>query len=60
MHTFWPDRTAWCTATWTVVDGATEEDAFEAKVKRFGDAQFIHHLPLDQQEEIIRAEVRRG
>jgi hypothetical protein len=39
----------WCTATWTRLDGDTEADAIANKIGRYGDAQFVHQLPAEQQ-----------
>lgn len=54
MHTFYSDREPWCTAMWAPVSGDTEEAALAAKRERYGDAQFIHHLPLGGQAEVHR------
>ncbi len=50
MHTFVPSTEhpdgAWCTAEWMPLDGGTEDAALTDKQTRYGDAQFIHHLPF--------------
>lgn len=47
LHRF--TREPWCTATWVRLNGTTEDEALAAKRARFGDAQFLRHLPLEQQ-----------
>ncbi|MER5277748.1 hypothetical protein ABT025_18595 [Streptomyces sp. NPDC002809] len=54
LHRFDP-RNPWCTATWIAFTAATEEDALAAKKQAYGDAQFLHHLPAEQQLEVIEA-----
>ncbi len=53
LHTFsptseYPDG-AWCTALWSRLKGDHEKAALADKKARYGDAQFLHHLPLDVQ-----------
>ncbi|NED75339.1 hypothetical protein G3I51_24050 [Streptomyces sp. SID9944] len=43
----------WCTATWARLSGATEAEALADKQARYGDAQFLHHLPGEQQLSLI-------
>lgn len=53
LHTFHPSAGdplgAWCGALWTRLNGTDEEAAVADKQARYGDAQFIDHLPLDEQ-----------
>lgn len=56
MHTFWPDREPWCTALWVRVAGITEDEAEAAKRERFGDARFMHDLPVEEQVVIHKRE----
>jgi hypothetical protein len=44
---------AWCTATWTPLTGTSEAEALADKHNRYGDAQFLDQLPLEQQYELI-------
>ncbi|MGX1129929.1 hypothetical protein RKD49_002119 [Streptomyces glaucescens] len=53
LHHFAPGDEPWCTATWTRLDGATEHDALADKQARYGEAQFIHQLPDEQQLQLI-------
>ncbi|MFJ8690199.1 hypothetical protein [Micromonospora wenchangensis] len=59
MHTFVPSAEypdgAWCTAEWMPLDGDTEVAALADKHARYGDAQFIHHLPFEAQVQISEA-----
>lgn len=58
MHVFAPSAEypdgAWCTAAWVRLTGDTTEAAEADKVARFGDAHFVHQLPLDMQAAVIR------
>ncbi|MFF4417052.1 hypothetical protein ACFYY8_31410 [Streptosporangium sp. NPDC001559] len=65
LHRFTPSREypdgAWCTAHWSRLAGATEEEALADKANRFGDAQFIDQLPLEVQVEVAdETRPRRG
>lgn len=53
MHRFDP-ADPWCTATWVWLASRDEADALADKAARYGDAQFLHHLPADQQLAIIQ------
>ncbi|MFD7341526.1 hypothetical protein ACFV98_36965 [Streptomyces violascens] len=44
----------WCTATWALLPGATEEDALVAKTQLYGEATFLDQLPGDQHLALIR------
>lgn len=52
LHAFDPD-TPWCTARWAWLDGDNETLAIMDKRLRYGDAQFLHELPNEQQLVII-------
>lgn len=54
LHRFTSGDEPWCTATWTRLTGATEDEALADKQARFGDAQFLHHLPDEQQLQLIQ------
>lgn len=54
IHRFTPDQDPWCTATWTWLDGATEADALTYKTATYGDSQFLHQLPAEQQLQLIQ------
>jgi hypothetical protein len=58
LHAFDPDA-PWCTAWWVWLDGADEVLATQDKRLRYGDAEFLHQLPDDQQLAIIRESVTR-
>ncbi|GAA1065185.1 hypothetical protein [Streptomyces asiaticus] len=45
----------WCTATWAILPGTTEAEALATKEERYGDAEFLHQLPDDQQIALIDA-----
>jgi hypothetical protein len=48
---------AWCTASWSPLPGATtEEEALTEKRQRFGDAEFLHQLPLGLQVAVIQTD----
>lgn len=53
MHFFRAAEEPWCTATWVWLDALTDEAAEAEKTKRYGDAQFIDQLPLDQHVAVI-------
>lgn len=53
LHLFAEPEGPWCTAGWVRLTGGFEEEALADKQTRFGDAQFLHHLPNDQQVAII-------
>lgn len=60
LHSFPTSDTPWCTATWVAFTATTEADALAAKQEAYGDAQFLHDLPNDQQVEVIElAEARQ-
>ncbi|MGW1815345.1 hypothetical protein ACWCQM_17530 [Streptomyces sp. NPDC002125] len=44
----------WCTATWALLPGATEEEALTAKAQQYGEATFLDQLPDEQQLALIR------
>ncbi|MBQ1164476.1 hypothetical protein KBZ21_41565, partial [Streptomyces sp. A73] len=39
----------WCTAAWAPLDATNEAEAQDEKARRWGDAQFFHQLPAEQQ-----------
>lgn len=51
LHRF--DGTPWCTATWVRLTGVTKSDALANKRARYGNAQFLHQLPDEQQYQLI-------
>lgn len=53
LHTFSTDRNPWCTATWTWLHGDTETTATANKTAKYGDAQFLHQLPQEQQINVM-------
>lgn len=53
MHTFPVGREPWCTAWWVPLAGNTEQAALAEKRNRYGDAQFMHHLSVEQQAAIV-------
>ncbi|WP_275558467.1 hypothetical protein [Streptomyces sp. 5-6(2022)] len=53
LHHF--DDEPWCTATWAILPGATEDEALATKEERYGDAEFLHQLRDDQQIALIDA-----
>ncbi|ARX81567.1 hypothetical protein SMD44_00965 [Streptomyces alboflavus] len=53
LHRFADGPEPWCTATWTWIDGATEDEAQAAKKQRFGNARFLDELPGEQQLELL-------
>lgn len=60
LHHFLVGDTPWCTATWIAFTATTELDAHAAKRAAYGEAEFLHQLPVDQQMEIIEtAEARQ-
>lgn len=52
LHCFIGDP--WCTASWAPLPGDTKEEAMAFKEEEYGDAQFLHHLPGDQQLALIK------
>ncbi|MBT2430550.1 hypothetical protein J7F02_34510 [Streptomyces sp. ISL-112] len=61
LHAFPEGDTPWCTANWIAFTATTRLDALAAKHAAYGDAQFLHDLPADQQIEIIEtADARTG
>lgn len=50
MHRFTAEP--WCTATWARLAGTKGVEAAADKWGRFGDAHFLHQLPLEQQAEV--------
>lgn len=60
LHTFREGDTPWCTATWIAFTATTRTDALAAKHAAYGDAQFLHDLPVEKQVEVIEtADARR-
>ncbi|MFJ7525144.1 hypothetical protein ACIQ1S_09475 [Streptomyces griseus] len=55
LHTFPVGDLPWCTATWVAFTAATEAEALASKHAAYGDAQFLHELPVDKQIEVIEA-----
>ncbi|WP_445520408.1 hypothetical protein [Streptomyces sp. NEAU-174] len=53
LHHF--DDEPWCTATWAVLPGTTEAEALAVKEEWYGDAEFLHQLPDEQQIALIDA-----
>lgn len=53
MHRFQPDVEPWCTASWIGFTATTEATALEAKQHAYGEARFLHELPVQQQLEVI-------
>lgn len=59
LHTFVPRGEAespdgaWCTADWSRLAGASEGEALADKQDRYGDAQFLDHLPLEVQVAVM-------
>ncbi|MGW7688797.1 hypothetical protein ACWGMA_07875 [Streptomyces asiaticus] len=53
LHHF--DDEPWCTATWAILPGATEDEAMTAKEEHYGNVEFLHQLPDDQQIALIDA-----
>jgi len=53
MHFFAEDQEPWCTATWVPLAAGSEDKALAEKQRRYGDAQFLDQLPLEQQVAII-------
>ncbi|MBQ1165212.1 hypothetical protein KBZ21_45310, partial [Streptomyces sp. A73] len=51
MHHF--DGPPWCTAAWAPLDATTEAEAQDETARRWGDAQFFHQLPAEQQLALI-------
>ncbi|MFJ5644089.1 hypothetical protein [Streptomyces sp. NPDC093223] len=43
----------WCTAVWVPFTATNEPDALAAKQHAYGDARFLHELPVRQQLEVI-------
>ncbi len=56
LHRF--NSQPWCTADWVRLPGASQDEARAAQVERFGEAVFLHHLPLEQQAEIVQESSR--
>ena len=54
LHRFASGEEPWCTATWAWLRGATENEALVDKSITYGDAQFLHHLPAEQQLQLIQ------
>lgn len=53
FHRFRAGETPWCTARWIPFDAYTEETALAMKQQTYGDAQFLHQLPDEQQLSVI-------
>lgn len=53
LHYFRAGQEPWCTTTWMPIDGSTEDEALAAKQQQYGDAQFLHDLPAEQQITLI-------
>jgi hypothetical protein len=51
MHTFGVDG-AWCTAHWVDLGTRNAFSAENIKQAHFGDARFMHELPLEAQEAV--------
>lgn len=64
MHTFRPSEEypdgAWCTAQWVPLEGANVDAAWADKTQRYGDAQFMHHLSLEQQASVYELAEKRS
>jgi hypothetical protein len=43
----------WCTATWVGLRSITEAGATAEKLAQFGEAQFFHHLPPEEQALVL-------
>jgi hypothetical protein len=52
MHTFDPEA-PWCTASWVWLSSRDKDDALADKQQRYGDAEFLHQLPADEQLAVI-------
>ncbi|MCX5137613.1 hypothetical protein OOK06_36710 [Streptomyces sp. NBC_00340] len=53
MHRFQPDTDPWCTANWVAFTATAEDTALKAKTHAYGNARFLHELPVEQQLEVI-------
>lgn len=53
LHRFPAGDTPWCTAAWVALTATTEQDALDAKHAAWGEARFLHELPVTQQLEVI-------
>ena len=42
-------KSDWCEATWVKLHADSEEDALRLKNVLFGEARFVHELPVDMQ-----------
>ncbi|MFE9850329.1 hypothetical protein ACFYPN_16165 [Streptomyces sp. NPDC005576] len=61
MHRFFAHDTPWCTATWIAFTATNEAEALASKRAAYGDAQFLHELPVKEQIEVIEtAKARTG
>lgn len=53
LQTFWSDREPWCTAIWVrLIAASTEGEALAEKQACYGEARFLHELPLGTQVEL--------
>lgn len=52
VHVFGPDG-AWCTATWVALSGNTRDGALTDKQIRYGDARFLHELPIETHLDVM-------
>lgn len=53
IHRFRTTDVPWCTATWVWLASRDEAAALADKQARYGNAQFLHELPADQQAAIL-------
>jgi hypothetical protein len=53
MHHFNAGDEPWCTASWIAFTATTAEEAHASKEAAYGDAAFLHQLPVDKQLEVI-------
>ena len=60
MHRFKTGTEPWCTASWVGFTAPTEEVAQEAKRYAYGDARFLHDLPVERQMEVIQIGAARA
>jgi hypothetical protein len=54
MHTFGSSDGAWCTADWVDLGASNPALAEDRKRAHFGDARFMHDLPLEAQEAVMQ------
>jgi hypothetical protein len=53
MHTFDAANGAWCDGNWVDLGTRYPSTAEDRKRDHFGDAQFMHELPLEAQQAVI-------